>query len=97
VLPYSCRVLRDPKNRWTNTGARTDSRLEALSFDVLHRNEGQVLILVDFGDRADIRVVQRCSSLGLVDKTAYVLLRADRPRREELERNRTPELVSSAL
>lgn len=42
--------------------------LEAFAFEVLHDDEMQPTVLVDFIDRADVRVVKRRSELGFAEK-----------------------------
>ena len=60
---------------------------EVLPFDVLHRYEGLSVRLIDFVDRADVRMAQRRLGLRLMEKTCPVILASDRSGREEFQRD----------
>src|SRR5262249_30756631 len=73
-----------------------DRFAKSLAFQILHSDEGLALVLPDFVNDADIRMVQRRRGTGFAAKTLKRCLVADHVVRKELQRYEA-RVVSSAL
>ncbi len=68
-----------------------DAFLERLPFEQLHHDEGPALVLADFVNDADVRMIQRRRGPRLTDKPLERGLVSRHFRRQELQRHRPAE------
>ena len=67
--------------------AAAEEHLEVLAFDVAHRDEQLVAGFAGGVDRDDVRVVERCSELGLLQEPLAERLILRQRRRQHLQRH----------